>query len=152
MSDVATRMFGEEIPPNNIVGETLLRATQEYDFETPAGRAELKRCVESELTPTSDYATFSKLALTSWIEDTFGLRQEAGTSRLLRQTPRSIRGNDGAAAELAALTGCSEDHCVTAIQRYLEIGCQSTPSDTEYPPLFAFRLYAPRQLRCRQWR
>jgi ATP-dependent helicase YprA (DUF1998 family)/very-short-patch-repair endonuclease len=141
VSEVATKIFGEPIPAEHVLGETLLRATKEYDFETPTEKAELKRCVESDSEPSTDYTMFSELALSSWIEDTFGVRREAGTSRLFRQIPRSIQGKNGAAAQLAALTDCSEERCTAAIQRYLDIGCQSTRPDTEYPPLFAFRLH-----------
>ena len=42
--------------------------------------------------PPSDYEAFRSHPLASWIESTFGVREEAGTGRLLRQVPRRLAG------------------------------------------------------------
>ncbi len=141
VSDVATRVFGENIPPENIVGETLRRSTKEYDFATASLLAKLKECVESDSEPDPDYDRFRELALASWIEDTFGLKREEETDRLIRQTPQPLKGEHGAAVKLAEGTGCSVPDCEAAIQRYLYAGTKCQDPETEYPPLFAFRLH-----------
>ena len=66
---------------------------------------------------------------------------EEGTGRLIRTIPRSISGPDGAARELAELTGLPEDRCARAIQEGLlaSYACEPDP-DTGRPP-FAFRLH-----------
>lgn len=141
VSDVASRVFGEHIPPQNIVGETLQRSTAVFDFEDPGVRASLKQCIQADNEPNSDYDSFRNLPLASWIEDTFGIRQEQKTNRLIRQVPRPLKGESGAAAKLAELTSCSEQACEAAVQRYLYAGTRSRDPETEYPPLFAFRLH-----------
>ena len=97
--------------------------------------------MESDVELDPDYNVFRNLALASWIEDTFGLKREEGSDRLIRQTPQPLRGEHGAVARLAALTGCSDDQCESAIRRYLYAGCLCKDPETEYPPLFAFRLH-----------
>src|SRR5262249_36881952 len=104
-------------------------------------KAALKQCVESEPEPAADYETFRDLPLASWIEDTFGLKREQEAGRFIRETPQPLRGKSGAVARLAALTGCGEMQCELAIRRYFCVGCQSKNPETEYPPLFAFRLH-----------
>ena len=141
VSEVAGRIFGESIPSENIVGETLRRSTMEYDFADASVQATLKECVESDTEPDTDYDSFRKLPLATWIEDTFGLKREEGTDRLIRQTPQPLKGDDGAAAKLAALIGCKVEDCEVAIQRYLYAGTNCKDPETEYPPLFAFRLH-----------
>lgn len=141
VSEVASRIFGESIPPENIVGETLRRSTAVFDFSQSSVQAELKKCIEPETEPDSDFKSFRQLALASWIEDTFGIRNEEGNSRLIRQVPQPLRGENGAASKLAALTGCSVENCETAVRRYLYAGTNCKDPETEYPPLFAFRLH-----------
>lgn len=141
VSEVATRIFGEDIPPENIIGETLRRSTTEFDFTDDSAQTRLKECVESNEEPDPDYVSFRESPLAAWLEDTFGLRREDGTERLIRQRPRPLKGKNGAAAELADATGCNVDQCEAAIQRYLYAGTQCKDPETEYPPLFAFRLH-----------
>lgn len=75
------------------------------------------------------------------IEDAFGLMQADATGQLVRQTPQPLRGETGVAARLAALTSCSTESSEAAIRKYLFAGTKSTDPETEYPPLFAFRLH-----------
>lgn len=139
--DVTSKVFGEAIPPENIIGETLRRSTAVYDFELSEIQDKLRDAVELADEPSTDYEQFRTLPLASWIEDTFGLKREDGTDRLIRQTPQPLQGEKGAAARLAALTGCKVEACEAAIQRYLYAGTQAANPETEYPPLFAFRLH-----------
>jgi ATP-dependent helicase YprA (DUF1998 family) len=141
VGEVASRIFGEHVPAENIVGETLRRSTVEYNFGSGDVKEKLKACVEAPDDPASDYRTFPELALASWIEDTFGLKREEGSSRLIRQTPRPLKGEDGAAKLLSELSGCELEVCADAIERYLYAGTNCKNPETEYPPLFAFRLH-----------
>ena len=140
VSDVVSQVFGEEIPIQNVIGETLRRTTSEYDFANETVLEKLRACIESEVKPNTEYNAFREIPLASWIEETFGLKREEGTGRLIRQTPQQLKGKDGAAAKLATLTGCSPQQCETAIQRYLYAGSESKDPETEFP-LFAFRLH-----------
>ena len=142
ISRVATRLFGAEVRPENVIGETLRRATPDEDLEDPSFNSELTaRVRDGERRPPADYDGFVRDPLSVWIESTFGVTTEEDTSRLIRTTPRSISGEDGAASKLAGLTGLPEDRCAEAIQEGLLAGysCEPDP-DTGRPP-FAFRLH-----------
>ncbi|KKL74846.1 hypothetical protein LCGC14_2060810, partial [marine sediment metagenome] len=140
VADVVSQVFGEEIPQQNVIGETLRRTTSEYDFANETVLEKLRACIESEAEPNTEYDAFREIPLASWIEETFGLKREEGTGRLVRQTPQPLKGKDGAAAKLATLTGCTGEQCEAAIQRYLYAGSESKDPETEFP-LFAFRLH-----------
>jgi len=140
VAEVVSQVFGEEIPQRNVIGETLQRTTTEYDFANPTVLERLRGNIESEAIPNTAYDVLRELPLASWIEETFGLKREEGTGRLVRQTPQPLRGKDGAAAKLATLTGCTSERCEMAIQRHLYAGSESKHPETEFP-LFAFRLH-----------
>ena len=55
---------------------------------------EIREAVVSDEEPPSGYESFRAHPLASWIESTFGVRKEADTGRLIRQTPRRL-GGDG---------------------------------------------------------
>lgn len=141
VSEVATKIFGEPISADDIIGETLRRATAEYDFGQRDVRKRLKECIDDESEPVTDYGSFRVLPLASWIEDTFGLKREDGTDRLVRQLPQPLKGEHGAATKLATITGCEVEKAEAAIRRYLFAGTMCSDPETEYPPLFAFRLH-----------
>lgn len=141
VGEVATKIFGETISTENVIGETLRRSTAEFDFASAAVRSQLRRCVEDEVEPTTDYGVFREMPLASWIEDTFGLKREDETDRLVRQIPQPIKGEGGAATKLSELTGCNPDKAELTIQRILYAGTACRDPETEYPPLFAFRLH-----------
>jgi len=133
VAEVATRIFGAEVTPERVIGESLARATP-----SAAARdlAELRAAVRSGTTP-STYDELAVSPLASWIETTFGLTQEEGTGRMIRQRPTRLRAH--AAPELAEQTGEPVDHCAEAIQATLMAG--STAKNGTGRPLFAFRLH-----------
>jgi len=142
ISEVASRLFGSEVRPENVIGETLSRATPEEDLEDPSFVSELTARVRHEgRTPPKDHEGFVADPLSAWIESTFGVTSEEGTGRLVRTTPRSISGEDGAAEKLATLTGLPEDRCAKAIEEGLLGGyeCEPDPETGRRP--FAFRLH-----------
>jgi ATP-dependent helicase YprA (DUF1998 family) len=76
---VASQLFGTEVLPNNVVGETLRRATTAKDFSDPAERERLRRRVESVSGPVHDSnESYLSDPLSSWIEGELGLDIEAG--------------------------------------------------------------------------
>lgn len=141
VGQVATKIFGEEVPAENVIGETLQRSTTPFQFDDEFVLSRLRDCVESKEPAPTDYSLLKDSTLASWIENTFGLRNEEGTGKLVRQIPQPIFGDEGAVKRLEDLTGCSEERCSQAIQNYLYAGCQTANPETEYPPLFAFRLH-----------
>lgn len=130
---VASHLFGAEVRPDHVIGETLTRATNPSDA---ADAASLKDAVTSELPTTYDALAASPLA--SWIESTFGLAVEPGTGRLIRQSPRRLR--EDAAPALSDATGVSVQDCYDVIRSALLAGARVRHPRTGRP-LFAFRLH-----------
>ena len=142
VAEVASDMFGATVRPENVIGETLRRATAAYDPEDPAFRDCLAaRVGDPGVVSPAGYSEFIADPLSSWIEATFGLRTEQASGRLVRARPRSITGPDGAAAELAGITGIPEERCAEAIREGLLGGyrCERNP-ETGFPA-FVFRLH-----------
>jgi len=142
ISRVASRLFGAEVRPENVVGETLTRATPPANLEAPSFVSDLTARIRDRVQrPPTDHEGFVSDPLSAWIESTFGVSSEEGTGRLVRTTPHSISGEDGAAKRLAELTGLPEDRCATAIAEGLLAGyeCEPDPATGRRP--FAFRLH-----------
>ena len=137
---MASLLFGAPVRPERVIGETLRRTTEPYDFGEPAPREELRQRVEAAARqPTLDASAFRSDPLASWIESTFGVTRDEESGRLIRSTPRSIGGDEGAAKELSELTGLDKATCTAAIQRTLLAGYEAETADGK--PLFAFRLH-----------
>ncbi len=141
IADVATKLFGDMVKPEMVIGETLKKATPETDLSDPSFLKQLKvRVSDSNLHPPTDYQGFIADPLSIWIENTFGVTTEKDSDRLIRTTPKSITGPDGAAKQLSNLAGVSETRCIEAIQEGLLAGYQCSDPDTNFP-VFAFRLH-----------
>jgi superfamily II DNA/RNA helicase/very-short-patch-repair endonuclease len=137
VATVASRLFGTQVRPDNVIGETLRRATGDADDLAP----ELLR---ARLTPASEppsaHDDFVHDPLARWIEGTFGLAREPAEGRLVRSTPLPIAGAEGGAKRLAQLTGSPVAVCEDSLQRYLLAGGAVRDPDTGFP-VFAFRLH-----------
>lgn len=133
VAEVASRLFGAEVTPDRVIGETLARATVDAKWSD----TELRECVRARPRPTG-YSELSAWPLASWIETTFGLAVEPDASLLVRQKPQKVAAD--AAPELADRTGLTVDECETAIQDTLLAGSNAKNPDTGRP-LFAFRLH-----------
>lgn len=138
---VASLIFGAPVASQDVIGETLRRATPEPPLGDPAFRDALRtRVSRRETGPPSDYAAFLADPLSWWIESAFGIATEPGSDRLVRRTPRTIGGPGGGAEELAALTGVEEVVCRFRIQDQLLAGYAIKQPETGFP-VFAFRLH-----------
>ena len=150
---VATRLFGDVVAPDCVIGETLRRATPVRAVEDPSFVDDLRACVSrSERELPADYEAFVQDPLSSWIETTFGIA-EGDDGRLVRARPRSVTSSAtdadqaggstraGAARDLAELTGVDEDVCAHAIQRMLLAGAACEPKSGSNTRPFAFRLH-----------
>ncbi|MFI5814557.1 protein kinase [Streptomyces sp. NPDC051643] len=127
---VAGRLFGTTVLPTRVIGETLVRATDETPETVPAERLRVPAAPRS-------YEALTKDTLARWVESRFGLEHEEGTGRLRRCAPGTV---EAAAAELAAMSGVAEESVGEAIRTTLEAGAQAKHPLTERP-LFAFRLH-----------
>ncbi len=141
VASVASRLFGAEVKPEAVVGETLRRATTEYDLDDAAHKNRLKARVTQE--PPTDRDAFLDDPLASWIESEFGLERSAETGLLVRRKPAMIGGPQGAAKSLAELTGEPKTTCAQAIKKTLYAGWQAQSADATdaQAPTFAFRLH-----------
>jgi ATP-dependent helicase YprA (DUF1998 family)/very-short-patch-repair endonuclease len=139
VASVASALFGTTVKPERVIGETLRRLTRAHDDNDSAFVAALRERLLSDAAPPGDTDTFLADPLSSWIESNLGLRHEPDTGRLVRCKPRSLSGDDGAAAALAGLTRVDRDVCETALRRALLQGYLQR--DTSGRPLFAFRLH-----------
>lgn len=129
VAEVATTLFGTEIGPENVIGETLIRATG----DTPATVS--RERLQAPGAPRA-YADLVADPLACWIETRFGLKHDAN-GRLVRQEPAKV---EEAATVLSAQSGVPEAECVEAIRHTLRSGSEARHPVTERP-LFAFRLH-----------
>lgn len=148
VAKVARTLFGIPFDASQVIGETLERATPELDLTDEQVVRAIRRTIDSEATPPDDYDDFCRNPLASWIESTFGVRAENGTSRLIRQIPRRLQGAElehqrSAAAELAELTSSNPERCAEVLRRFLLQGAneQMRRSASSRFPIFAFRLH-----------
>lgn len=146
VANVTSRIFGVEISPDHVVGETLRRVTPAIDFTNDnAALTQLKAAVkDSKALDNLSYEDFVTSPLASWIETKFGLEvedsAENGAKPLIRTTPKRISGEDGVAADLADLTGFDQKICEQALQSALLSGYRKSDPNTGRRA-FAFRLH-----------
>jgi hypothetical protein len=129
VATVATKLFGSELKPENIVDETLRPAIQ---AEVPAGGAALRAAVETEV--PSDLAAFRRHPLAAWVENTFGIDMQDG--RLVRRVP--IKFKEGV-EQLTKASGVSLESCEQRLRAVLDKGNVLRNEDAE--SVFAFRLH-----------
>lgn len=143
---VAQSLFGVDCTSGQVINETLERATPEADLADRPVIETIRAAVASDSGPPDDYDEFRLHPLASWIESTFGVREEEGTTRLIRQVPRRLQGDEienkrSAAAELAELTGTDPERCAAVLRRFLLHGSKLRRSESSRFPIFAFRLH-----------
>ena len=80
----ASRFFGQDIPPTNVVDETLRRMAE---VPTPQGEADLRAAVEAPL-PSPSATAVKNHPLTAWVEEAFGITTRNG--RLMRRQPETF--------------------------------------------------------------
>ena len=146
VAKVAQSLFGVGFGPEQVIGETLERATPELDFAASLVIETIRDTIASDAAPPENYDEFRLHPLASWIESTFGVQEEKGIKRLVRRAPRRLQGEEiegqrSAASELAELTGCDPEHCATVLRRFLLHGSKLRRSESSRFPIFAFRLH-----------
>ena len=129
-AEVATKLFGTTIPPENVVDESLRRAIL---VPAPDTTAQLRTAVEAPL-PSQDLNTFIQSPLAAWTENAFGLDEEDGL--LVRRKPISFREGVRQLAEQCSL---DEPTCTDKLRQLLASGNALRNDMAE--PVFAFRLH-----------
>jgi len=130
VAQVATRLFGVEVAPTNVIDETLKLVIQ---VPVPAAGGELRRAVTMPVPPPEvDAVTHHPLA--AWIEQAFGLENRNGV--LVRHSPETF---GAAATRLADESGVDEQTCREKLRAVLEAGNLARINENQ--PVFAFRLH-----------
>lgn len=133
VAEVASSLFGVEITPEQVIGETLERVT------TGEPTAEELRAAVARSVPET-FASFVQDALVVWLENSVGLRWDPQAGRFDRQPPQAVAGDAGLAAQLAARTGLPVVQCLEALQSRLLAG-NALRHPATGRPVFAFRLH-----------
>ena len=136
---VASQLFGAEVRPEHVIGETLRRLTHPIDVTDRATQQALAARAAGAPPPTQ-FQDFLDDPLVRWIEGAFGLADDPTTGALRRGQPRTISGADGAAANLATTTGVEESAGADAIRTTLLAGFRTIHPESRRP-VFAFRLH-----------
>lgn len=141
VAQVASYIFGAEVKPNAVIGETLRRSTMNVEITNPRFIEDLKQRVLSDTaSPAKTFNEFTADPFSIWLENTFGIEEREG--RIVRAKPKSITGSgDSAAVLLSKITGAEVSVCAEKIRKWLLAGyeCEKNPVTGEPP--FAFRLH-----------
>ena len=130
VAEVASQLFGTTVLPENVIGETLVRATGEH-----AGPVTIQRITA----PAAPARLRGPGARPAGLLGRDQLRARTGTRKAAWRggpLPRSQL----AAAQLAGQTGADAGKCEKALQRTLQAGSRARHPQTGRP-LFAFRLH-----------
>jgi ATP-dependent helicase YprA (DUF1998 family)/very-short-patch-repair endonuclease len=139
VAKVASDIFGSEVKPERIIGETLRRTTQAHAPEDAVFLSALKERLLGDQPQPQTAEELLVDPLSSWIESNIGLAQEEGTDRLVRCPPQSLSGPDGAAAALADATDLESSQCGETLRQALLLGNKLKAASGK--PVFAFRLH-----------
>ena len=132
VADVASRLFGATVSPDNIVSETLKRVT---DDDAPVDQTSIRLLIEQGVPKTLTHEELSRHPVASWIEQKLGLENQNG--KLVRTpNPRTIL---KAAEILAEDSGLEIETCSQYLKKFLLATCQSLNEKGQ--AFFAFRLH-----------
>lgn len=135
---VASTIFGAPFAPEDIIAETLERATPGGTIDGPALRDRIDRPVPS----FAGYQDFVQDPLARWLEGQIGIVEDKDSGRLVRALPLPIRGQGSIAARLSEYTGAELAACEKAIRDLLLASYAERLRHPEtYRPPFAFRLH-----------
>src|SRR5262249_5527443 len=137
VATIATRLFGVQVRPANVITETLERVTPD---DVPMDGVTLAAALRAGLPETPSYETLRQHPVAAWIETRLGLEHEDGTpeGKLVRMSkPRTLR---QAAAMLAEDTGLEVSACETYLAQFLLLAYHTRSSSTGRS-LLAFRLH-----------
>ena len=135
---VASRLFGSNVEPSRVIGETLERSTTGIGNDAAFSASLLSTVLAPQQYGVDDFEAFCVDPLARWLEQSIGLTTK--DSELVRAEPRQIDGEEGIAQALATESGVELAAAVEAIRSALLSG--STVIDPKTGrPVFAFRLH-----------
>ncbi|MBB3192477.1 DEAD/DEAH box helicase [Halomonas cerina] len=130
VAEVASKLFGQAVPPANVIGETLQR---QIPVEMPS-RETLARALDKPLPDHADFETLRHHPVAAWVELTLGIVKDEGV--WVRAKPKTL---EDAAALLADASGHLPTTCQHYLARFLLLAYRVR--DINDKPLFAFRLH-----------
>jgi hypothetical protein len=139
---LATRLFGDLVESNDVIGETLQRSTPPINESNSEQVAALTATLKSGA--KRSLANFEELVndpIARWVEGTFGVVPERASNRLVRSRPIPLTGGSGAAEKLAKLTDTPAEKCTDAIADTLLAGATRVRHPQTGFPVFPFRLH-----------
>ena len=139
VSDVASRIFGVNIHPQNVISETLTSITNQREIDTTVFLDQLRNEVQSDVLPQSS-KEYLESHLSVWLEQKVGLKWVQTESRWIRQKPLPLLKNSGIAKKLSNETGINPTTCLEKIKGHLLHGYHLDFSQNTIRP-FTFRLH-----------
>lgn len=131
VAEVASKLFGQEVPVANVIGETL---KQQIPMSRPASGT-LRDALDKPVPESASFDELCRHPVSAWVEQTLGItREEEG--EWVRAKPKSL---EEAAHLLAKETGKAIDHCQRYLAQFLLLAYRTR--DVNDRPLFAFRLH-----------
>lgn len=134
VASVASKLFGTEIPPSNVITETLAQTTDEH-LNLAKVKPLLKERIARGITPFESLDGFKKDPLSVWVELTLGIdKPDVGKAK--RAKPITLQ---DAAKKLATDANVSVEEAYDALQNYLIAAHALTNPNGRKP--FAFKLH-----------
>ena len=131
VAELASRFFGLNIPPTNVVDETLRRIAT---VPIPKTNEQLTAAIKDP-SPVPTLESVRQHPLAAWAEEAFGV-EENQDGNLVRRSPQTFR---GAALILATESGLPPENCEDKLRAVLEAGNEAMLDDNH--PAFSFRLH-----------
>jgi len=142
VADLGSRLFGVPVLPDDVIGETLERATLAIDETSPEDRQALVDAIRAGSNrDIGNFDKFQKDPIARWVEGTFGVIPEPSSGRLERSKPIPLTGRKGAAEHLLKITSIPADLCREVIAQTLLSGAINIRHPRTGFPVFPFRLH-----------
>ncbi len=132
VAQVASRLFGAEVRPENVVTETLRPMTNGNGAD---GDSALRRAVEAGIPDDPTHQEMQRHPVAQWVEHRLGMERQDGKFARVR-SPLNM---DEAAERLARDTGLSTEDCRSYVAEFLLAAHRCRDRDGR--SFFAFRLH-----------
>ena len=141
VAEVASRLFAADVRPDNVITETLRRAT-EPTLSAERVRPQLAAAIQTGVVPSISDESLRQSPLAIWVETVLGVTRESETEpKLVRATPCTLK---VASERLATDAGVDEPTAKAGLQNLLAIASKperDRRGDGSVRPFFAFKLH-----------
>ena len=137
VAEVATRIFGARVTESDVIGETLVPATDLPQRSLPSFSESLRQACLHYKQPL-DYQEFRVHPVSIWIEAELGLISN-DEDQFVRQAPRPLKGSEGTAQRLATAAQLTADQAEDILALHIQAG--ASVSEGGGRPVMPFRLH-----------